>query len=128
MSTAPRILLAEDEPPLSRALSLKLRSVGYEVDTVTRGDECLEMLRKQAYDLLLLDVIMPGINGFEVLEHIQREGIPVRTFVLSNLGQDEDFEKARSLGAEHYIVKADTPLADIVGAVNDFLMPDMQEG
>ena len=128
MSTAARILIAEDEPPLLRALSLKLTSAGYSVDTVSRGDDCLEKLRAGSYDLLLLDVIMPGMNGFEVLQAIQQENIAVRTFVLSNLGQDEDFKKARELGAEHYIVKAVTPLADIVNDVKDFFSPDAQGG
>lgn len=128
MSDAPRILIAEDELPLLKALSLKLTSVGYQVDTATRGSECLEKLRTIHYDLLLLDIIMPDLNGFEILETMQRESIAVRTFVLSNLSQEEDFEKARRLGAEHYIVKAETPLSDVVAAVGESLGTEGRAG
>jgi DNA-binding response OmpR family regulator len=112
-----KVLIAEDERPLSRALELKLTDEGIEVVVASDGKEVIDLLKGGGIDMLLLDLILPGVDGFGVLEFMKREGIKVPTFVLSNLGQSEDIEKAKSYGAEEYFVKADTPLRTIVQKV-----------
>ena len=116
-----RILVAEDEQPLSHAMSLKLGSEGFDVTIANDGKEAIEELKGGSFDMLLLDLIMPGADGFEVLEFLKKEGIRIPTIVLSNLGQSEDVERAKSYGAKDYFVKADTPLSTIVAQVKEKL-------
>ena len=97
---AKKILIAEDERPLSKALELKLRNVGYEVVTVSDGQEAIDLLAKGGFDVLLLDLIMPRADGFAVLEAINAKKVKIKTIVLSNLGQAEILpcEKIGSIG------------------------------
>jgi DNA-binding response OmpR family regulator len=112
--TAKRVLLAEDERPLSHALELKLRHEGFEVLTASNGQECLELTDSQDFDVVLLDLMMPVLDGFQVLERLrQKEKKPV-VFVLSNLSQHEDEDRALQLGARKFFIKSDTPLTEIV--------------
>ncbi|HXV27053.1 MAG TPA: response regulator [Candidatus Paceibacterota bacterium] len=115
------ILIAEDELPLAKALAMKLESAGYTVTAVTNGSECLAELKAKKYDMLLLDLIMPETDGFAVLEELKSRGTKIPTIVLSNLGQEEDIERAKSLGAKDYFIKADTSLSAIVDMVRDKL-------
>jgi len=115
------ILIADDERPLSRALALKLKSEGFEVEVANDGNEAIEQLKKGSVDMLLLDLIMPGTDGFAVLDFMKREGMKVTTIVLSNLGQSEDIEKAKLYGVKDYFVKADASLSTIVKKVRDRL-------
>lgn len=117
MANDTRILIAEDEPAIAKALELKLTHAGYQVELVINGDEALAKLDAGKYDMLLLDLIMPVKDGFGVLEglHAKKNKTPV--IVLTNLGQEEDLERAKQLGATDYFVKADTPIADVVAHV-----------
>lgn len=114
-----KILVAEDEKPMAKALVLKLNHSGFEAKAAFNGDEAIAELQKDNYDLLILDLIMPGLDGFGVLEAIQEKGIKVQVIVASNLGQPEDLEKAKGLGAVDYFVKSDTPLAKIVETIEN---------
>lgn len=109
-----KILVAEDEKPMAKALVLKLNHAGFEAKAVFNGEDAIAELEKEAYDLLLLDMIMPRMDGFSVLEKIQEKNINTKVIITSNLGQTEDFEKAKSLGASDYFVKSDTSLSEIV--------------
>lgn len=119
-----RILIAEDEKPIANALKLKLSHYGYEVEIAENGAIALELVKKNKYDLILLDLIMPMMDGFEVLVSMKEAGISIPVIVSSNLGQPEDIQKAKSLGASQFLVKSDTPLADIVNLVNNVLGKD----
>lgn len=66
------------------------------------------------YDLILLDMIMPKMDGFTVLQKLKENGNKIPVIVTSNLGQDEDVKRAKDLGARDYLVKSDTPLVKIV--------------
>jgi len=121
MAKVKRILIGEDEKPMGRALNLKLSSVGYEVDNAYNGEEVLEKLEAGSFDLLLLDLIMPKLNGFAVLEKIKEKKIKVKIIVLSNLSQVEDAQKAKALGASGYFIKSDTPISGIVDEVKKVL-------
>ena len=109
-----RILIAEDEGPIANAMALKLKVSGYDVQVASNGKEALKLLEKDKFDLMLLDLIMPQVDGFEVLETLKKKGIKLPIIVTSNLGQEEDKKQAFALGAFEYLVKADTPLYEIV--------------
>ncbi len=102
------ILLAEDNKFLRRAAESALHSHGFTVLTASDGEEALKLAGCNAPDLILLDVVMPKMNGFDVLRLLKREpatsAIPV--IVLSNLEQHNDIVTARELGAAGYWVKA----------------------
>ncbi len=117
-----RILIVEDERPLSHALEMKLKNQGYESHVVTNGAEAIAELKKNHYDLVLLDLIMPVMDGFAVLEELKVMKNATPVIVLSNLGQDEDRAKTKALGALEYFVKSNTPIADIIGRVKTALL------
>lgn len=115
------ILIVEDEKPLSHALEMKLKSQGYGTKVVTNGTDAIEELKKTKYQLVLLDLIMPVMDGFGVLTEMASHKLKVPVIVLSNLGQDEDRTKAKSLGAVDYFVKSNTPIAEILTRVKQAL-------
>lgn len=118
---AKRILIAEDEKPLNHALSLKLTHEGFEIDSAFDGEEALAFIEKNNYDLVLLDLIMPRLDGFGVLQKLKASAKKVPVIVLSNLGQPEDKTRAEELGAQGFYIKSDTALSEIVSLVNDKL-------
>ncbi len=112
-----RILISEDEKPLSRALYLKLTHAGYDVKCVFDGEETVEALENETYDLLTLDLIIPKMDGFKVLEILKEKGKLPRTIVLSNLSQGEDYQRAKDMGVEGFYVKSNTSLAFLVSEI-----------
>jgi DNA-binding response OmpR family regulator len=117
MAGIKKILIAEDEKPMAKALAIKLNKAGFEAKAVHNGLEALEELENNQYDLLLLDLIMPQMDGFTTLENIKAKGIKVKVIITSNLGQEEDFKRAKDLGATDFFVKSDTSLAELVDVV-----------
>lgn len=118
-ATGAKILIVEDEKPLAHALELKLTHEGYAVTVTYGGEDGLKEALKGGHDLMLLDLIMPKVDGFTVLQTLQEKKAHVPTIVLSNLGQQEDRERAKALGAIGYYIKANTPIADIVQYVKE---------
>lgn len=116
-----KVLIAEDEKPMAKALELKLTKGGFEAKAVFDGEEALAEAEKGGYDVLLLDLMMPKKDGFAVLEGLKEKGIELPVIVLSNLSQKEDVDKAKALGAADYFIKSDTPIAQIVDHVNRVL-------
>lgn len=117
---AKRILLAEDDRFLRRAAEARLRQHGFEVLIAHDGEEALQVARAERPDLVLLDVVMPRLQGFDVLKALKRDAVTARipVIVLSNLGQDSDVEQAIALGAEAYLVKAHLSLQDLVQKID----------
>ncbi len=116
-----RVLIVEDEKPLAHALALKMGHEGYAVTVAGNGAEGLKEVTTGAYDIVLLDLIMPEVDGFTILQEMQTKGIKIPVLVLSNLGQDEDRERAKKLGAKDYFVKANTPIAEILKKVKEII-------
>lgn len=116
-----KILIAEDERPMARALELKLQHEGYDVTTTFDGGSALEALAKDTFDLLLLDIIMPVKDGFQVLEALQGMASKPPVLMLTNLSQEEDAKKAAALGAKGFFTKSNTPIANIVDEVKAVL-------
>lgn len=115
-----KILIVEDEKPLANALSLKFTASGFETQAVYDGDEALGLLEKEKYDLMLLDIMMPKRDGFSVLEELKDKKIKIPVFIMSNLGQTEDLARAKTFDVADYIVKSNTPLAEIVERVSTY--------
>jgi len=112
---AKRVLIVEDEHPLAHALELKLQHEGLEVTVATNGREAIEKVQAGGYDVMLLDLMMPEMDGFQVLQQLEGvENKPPAIFVLSNLSQQEDEEKALSFGATKFFIKSNTSLSTIV--------------
>ncbi len=120
-----RVLLAEDEPFLSGMYQTKLKLDGFEVQIAGDGEEALKKFQSGACDIVLLDIMMPKLNGFDVLKGIradadaQKAKVPV--IMLTNLGQKSDIEQGLLLGASDYIVKANFTPAQVVEKIKKFL-------
>jgi CheY-like chemotaxis protein len=123
-SVTRRILLAEDDRLLTKVASAALRRHGFDVIAAVNGEDALEKAGLESPDLILLDVIMPKLDGFEVLARLKQNPttakIPV--IMLSNLGQPRDVDEALQAGAAAYCIKSDLRGDDLplkVGAVLD---------
>lgn len=118
-----KIVLAEDDQFISRAYTDGLRRAGYEVVTAMDGNAAIAIIKAEKPDIILLDIIMPEKNGFEVIEEIKKDpelsAIPI--IVLSNLGQDTDIQKGRDLGANDYFIKSNLSMAEVVAKVEQHL-------
>lgn len=118
-----KVLIVEDEPILLRALNVELLSQGFEVISAKDGEAALRLIKEENPQLILLDLIMPKKNGFEVLKEIknddQTKRIPV--IVLTNLGQEKDKKEVFDLGAEDYFVKASTDLNELSKKIEKIL-------
>lgn len=115
------ILIAEDEKPIANVLKAKLEDAGYAVQVAYNGEEAIKRVEEGGVDLLLLDLIMPIKDGFSVLEYLKEREIDIPVIVSTNLSQEEDALHAEKLGAVQFIVKADTPLVEIVEQVGTTL-------
>ena len=118
-----KIVLADDEQFISIAYKDGLTRAGFDVSVAHNGEEALALVKQVVPDLLLLDLIMPKLNGFEVLKALKADPalqqIPV--IVLSNLSQHTDETEVRERGAIDFIVKSDISLQDLVARINAVL-------
>jgi CheY-like chemotaxis protein len=104
-----RLYLVDDDRFLLDMYAIKFKNAGHDVTSFQSGEEVLAALRKDPLpEAMLIDVVMPGMTGFELLETMRRENLAPQTkvIVLSNQGQDTDLDKAKELGAAGYIIKA----------------------
>lgn len=116
-----KILVLEDERPLAKALELKLGHAGYAPTVAFDGEAGIQELDTNHFDMLIMDLVMPKKDGMAVLEHMHSKGLKIPTIVLSNLGQNEDKDKAAQYNILGYFVKSDTPLTDIISFVHKHL-------
>jgi len=104
MSEQPRILVVDDDPPILEMLSMHLISEGYQVMTARDGDQALTVIKQEKPDLVLLDIMMPRVDGLTVCEQV-REYSPVPIIIISALGHEDQKVKALDLGADDYLTK-----------------------
>lgn len=116
-----RVLIIEDERPLAHALELKLGHEGIETQVALTGKEGLQEALSGKYALILLDLILPEMDGFSLLQELRAKKVKTPVLVLSNLGQDEDKVRVKDLGVKEYFVKANTPILDIVKRVKEVI-------
>ncbi len=118
-----KVFIIEDEEMLVNMYVSKFEKEGYEIDSAFNGREGLEKVKTYHPDIVLLDVIMPEMDGFMVLKQLKGDAstknIPV--IMLTNLGQGEDVEKGQKLGAKDYLVKANLTPSQVVDKVKEVL-------
>ncbi|MDL1893035.1 response regulator [Sphingobacteriales bacterium CHB3] len=105
MAEKRRILVVDDEDALRTVLSAELNSEGYEVGTAADGMEALDELQKGAYDLVLLDIKMPNMNGFEVLKVIKERHAGTKVIMLTGFADLKNAIESKKLGAEDFVSK-----------------------
>lgn len=117
------VLIIEDDMFLVKAYQIKFQKEGIDAKIASDGKEALALLEKDPPAVVLLDLMLPGISGFTVLEAIRKNDrwkkVPV--LILSNLGQPQDIERGKALGVVDYIVKANVKINDIVDKVRKWL-------
>jgi len=111
-----KILIVEDEAALLYALKARLTVDGFSISTVDSGEKALEALKKEKPDLIVLDIILPKMDGYDFLKKIKKEkkykDIPV--VIMSNLNKKENIEKGLKLGAKDYLIKTEFKLDDFI--------------
>ncbi len=117
------ILIVEDDESISNMYQTKLKQLGLNILTATDGANGLEAAKKEKPDLILLDVILPQLDGFSVLAELRKgkDTAKIPVVMLTNLSTTEDQEKANKLGANGYIVKASVTPAEVSGIVQKLL-------
>ncbi|MBI4091082.1 MAG: response regulator [Candidatus Komeilibacteria bacterium] len=118
-----KILIVEDEEMLSTMYKVKFENEGYDVYAATNGAEGIELAAQNVPDLILLDIIMPKVDGFAVLKKLKEnpktKDVPV--ILLTNLGQDEDISRGKELGATGYLIKANNTPSEVVAKVKQYI-------
>jgi len=120
-----KVLIIEDDGFLASIYAQKLELEGYEVAFATNGEDGLKLAQKDHPDLVLLDLLMPKMDGFEVLEKLKADAATrdIKVLVLSNLGQKEDVERCLKLGAVGYVIKAHSLPEETVKRIKEILVP-----
>lgn len=120
---AKKILVVEDDKFLRELIAQKIMKEGYDVIEAVDGEKGAESIKKEKPDLVLLDLILPGIDGFEVLAKMKSDPatnqIPV--IILSNLGQKDDIEKGLEMGANDYLIKAHFTPGEIMEKISSVM-------
>jgi len=114
-----KILIVEDDQFLVKIYQTKLESEGFDIELALDGEEGIEKAKEFMPELILLDLILPKMNGFEVLKKLKTDektkNIPV--IVLSNLGQESDVKQGMELGAVNYLIKSDHSINEIIDKI-----------
>ena len=118
-----KILIIEDEKVLSELLEKKIKKEGYEVSIAVDGKDGLELMKKEKPDLVLLDIIMPKMDGFEVMEEMNKhpelnlKKIPV--VIVSNSGQPVEIDRALTLGIRDYLIKTQFDPMEVIDKIKE---------
>jgi DNA-binding response OmpR family regulator len=118
-----KILLADDDRFISQAYQEGLTRAGFEVIPVSNGEDAMKKVKEDAPDLILLDLVMPSKDGFEVLTELQEDEVlkKIPVLILSNLGQDSAVEKGKKMGALDYLIKSNWSMKQVVEKINESL-------
>lgn len=100
-----KILVAEDEPSMRRLIAFKLNKADFNVEVEEDGQEAMDRLRSEDYDGLILDLMLPGLDGLQILKNIRREEIDVAVLILSAKSQERDITRGFELAADDYLTK-----------------------
>lgn len=119
-----RVLVIEDEPNIIEAVSFILSRDGWEVKTHANGHDAMDAVRSRAPDLIILDVMLPGKSGFDILQEIRADPVygPTPVLMLTARGQTKDREMAERAGASQYMTKPFSN-ADVLAAVRALVVP-----
>lgn len=122
-SSAKRILLVEDDDALANVYLMRLQAEGFDTRRVNNGEDALAAAISYHPDLVLLDVMMPKVSGFDVLDILRNtpETANLKIIMLTALSQDSDKERADSLGVDDYLVKSQVVIADVIERIRHHL-------
>ncbi len=117
------ILIVEDDDNLASVYQTRLEAEGFATKRVPNGEDALQAALATKPDLILLDVMMPKVSGFDVLDILRNtpETVEVKVIMLTALSQEADVEKAKSLGVNEYLVKSQVVIADVVDKIKEHL-------
>ena len=123
--TNTKVLIVDDDAFLLDMYSIKFKESGFSVEIAKNGEEAVAKAKSLNPDVILLDIVMPKMDGFDVLREIKKDNIAPGAviFILTNLGQKEDVDRGLKLGASDYIVKAHFTPSEVVAKVKSFLGP-----
>lgn len=120
---AKKILIVEDDTFLQGLAATKLSKEGYEVVTASNGDDAVHKLTTETLDFVLLDLVLPGLDGFGILEQIRKnektKATPV--IIFSNLAEDKDIKRAQELGANEFMIKSNFTLDELAEKIGQIL-------
>lgn len=118
-----KVLLVEDDDNLANVYEMRLQAEGFEVNRVPNGEDALASALQFKPDLILLDVMMPKVSGFDVLDILRNtpETANIRIVMLTALGQEADQQRAKDLGVDDYLIKSQVVLADVVERIKSHL-------
>lgn len=131
-TTKPKILLIDDDPFIVDMYVLKFKEEQFQIEVARDGKEGLKKIKEFEPDVILLDIVMPGLDGFGVLEELRKDGRsasgearpsgrPRKIILLTNLGQKEDVERGMRLGADDYVIKAHFTPSEVLDKVKSVL-------
>ncbi|HZX49656.1 MAG TPA: response regulator [Candidatus Paceibacterota bacterium] len=120
-----KVLVIEDEALIADLLSRRLQEKGYYAFLAEDGEKGLQFIRKEAPDLVLLDIVLPRLNGFEVLEELQKEGLLSRipVIIISNSGQPAEIERAKEAGVVDWLIKTEFDPQEVIEKVEKQIGP-----
>lgn len=118
-----KILLVEDDDSLASVYLTRLQAEGFDVKRVANGEEALAAALDYHPDLVLLDIMMPKVSGFDVLDILRNtpETAQLKVIMLTALGQEGDMERAKTLGADEYLIKSQVVISDVVERIRQHL-------
>lgn len=118
-----KILLVEDDPLITEIYTTKLNECDFEVVAVPDGEAAFKELKANQFELLVLDIVLPELTGFELLKRIRNQAKlkKLKVLILSNLGQKSDIERAQKFGVSKYLIKANFTPSEVVGEVRKLL-------
>ena len=121
--SATKVLIVDDDAFLLDMYSIKFKESGFSVEIAQNGEEAVEKVKELNPDVILLDIVMPKLDGFEVLRAFKKDKFAENALIiiLTNLGQKEDIEKGLALGAADYIIKAHFTPSEVVAKVKSLL-------
>ncbi len=122
-NTQKTILLVEDDDNLANVYQTRLEAEGFNAVRVANGEDALQAALQSRPDLILLDVMMPKVSGFDVLDILRNtpETAGIKVIMLTALSQDTDRERAQSLGVDDYLIKSQVVIADVVDRIKQHL-------
>lgn len=114
-----KILIVEDDLSTMEAVAFKLGQKGFLASVAINGEEAIERLKREKYDLVLLDLLLPKKDGFDVIKEIKNNGHSknAKIIVFSNLNQEDNISKAIKMGADSYFVKVDVGINELVDKI-----------
>lgn len=124
-----KIIILEDDPMISEIYYKKFEEAGFDVFAADSGKTALELARKEKVDLILLDLIMSKMDGFQVIENLRAGGYDknIKIVVFSNLSQKEDYDRAMKLGADEFIIKSDHTPSSLIKEIRRILNQNSEE-